>query len=89
MLGDKFTDMFIRGIIESVLWQHNCHTSAGFEEAQISFDKQNIPSDFVLCLAIYLKAEFVLMQDTAFLNVSSKQYYSAIMARMRSEAFCA
>ena len=71
MLGDKFTDMFIRCVIESALWQHNCHASAGFEEAQISFDKQNIPSDFGLRLATCLKTEFVLIQDATFFDEST------------------
>ena len=57
----KLTDILVGCVIESALWEDNRHASTGFEEIQVALNKQNIASDFTLCLAVFLKTKFVLM----------------------------
>ncbi len=52
MPGDELANMFVRGIIESSLWQHNRHASAGLEKVHIALDKQNVAPNLALGFTI-------------------------------------
>ena len=50
--SDKIPDVLVGGVVKAALRQDNRHTSAGFQEVQVALDKENIPSNFALCLPV-------------------------------------
>lgn len=47
-LRNIFTDSLIAAIVKTSLRENDCHASAGFQEVQVSLNKENIPANLVL-----------------------------------------
>ena len=64
---NKIPDIFIRGVVEPALRQHDSHTAAGLEKVQVALDKEDVPAD-----AVAIPGQVVPAQDPAFADLSGK-----------------
>jgi len=75
-LRDKLPNLFVRGVVEPSLRQHNRQAAARFQKIQIALDEQNIPADFGLWFVVLIVPQFVFVDNPRFFDVPGKRRIS-------------
>lgn len=69
---DIFTDSLITAVVKSSLRKNDSHTSAGFQEVQVTLDKENISANLILPFSGRVFAQLITRNNRVFFDVSGK-----------------